>query len=375
MSQQRQSEAQLVREMEIAARDIARGLSVYAVKDPGQLPEQSDLAVILLPVNLEWSEDQTDRKQVLDFVSRVSDGTPSGPRKLRNNLVFLARVRTAEAVRYRLLLRVRVDGTEPLLLPDQGDTTGASLMKSVWEAAVAKHWIIPDLDVEELAEFGLLHRASTIRASDIVTEFQQSPDLPMIASGERIVDAIIRGCHAGKVDLLNFDGPHPTRLTCLDAELRLRDKPTEVGVRLGNQTRDRRRRGEQRSQHGSTDGSGGLDNHIGSVVRFPNERLVDSGEQDGGRSAPATKLIVHHIALTGTVDDAKYGDLFRTVIAPLRRMNARHVTLAIHIDADIPPTDSLAPGDPFVRRLRESARRLGFELDVHVKPTSPDAES
>lgn len=366
---------EFLRDLQIAAREVASSISVCGLTDPEQLPEQHGPTVVLVPPELTWSHDEIRRQRILDFVSKVSTRMLAGPRRFRNTLIYLAPVEQDLPWAYRLLLRVRSDGTEPIFLPAGVEPSATSLMKSVWEAAVAKNWIVPSLDVERISALGLLHVGSTIRLSDISSRFQESVDLPMIPSDSVLIDALVRGCKQSKVDLVRLADPAHARLTCRDAELALRDKPDEIGVRLRRRRSDARDRSQGetkwRSRAKLPDRTPG---EMGEVVRFPTERLLAPSEENAGSTSSSTRLAVDRLSLTGTIGDEKYGELFRTIVAPLRRIETENLKLTVEIQVTIPDSDQLAPGDPFVRRLRESARRLGLDLDVRVKPVTPENE-
>ena len=83
-----------------------------------------------------------------------------------------------------------------------------------------------------------------------------------------------------------------------------------------------------------------------------------------------------HVKLDGPVDVRRYGDLFRTVIAPLtgqgmrnRLVAARSLTLRVEVEFHTPdPLTSTG-----MRSLRESARQLDLSMVTELDYDDPAA--
>jgi hypothetical protein len=170
-------------------------------------------------------------------------------------------------------------------------------------------------------ELGLLHPAGTVDIKNIVGQLQQSIALPMISSPAVLTRGLLDACANREIDF-QLLGHRPARpLDCATAEAALRDPSSQLGVRP-------RRSGSGTPRHRNTKrGSGSQpateESRIPrTIVRFPSERRAHDRDENDHENSSAASLVVERLWVSGTIDASKYGDLFRTIVAPLQRIDS-----------------------------------------------------
>ncbi len=103
-----------------------------------------------------------------------------------------------------------------------------------------------------------------------------------------------------------------------------------------------------------------------------------SREAESASLGPCPSAAVRRLVLRGGIRATDYGELYRTIVGPMQQIPGMNVNLTVEVDGEVADGLHLSDRDPAVRRLREAARRLGFEwhLDVEVlqcpSSTPPD---
>lgn len=83
---------------------------------------------------------------------------------------------------------------------------------------------------------------------------------------------------------------------------------------------------------------------------------------DEQRKPQMSSAPIRRLAVRGSIPSEAYGELFRTIVSPMRDLDAGSVRLRVEVEGEISKGQGLSALHPAVRRLRESALRLGMEL-------------
>src|SRR5258708_202850 len=128
------------RDLEIAARESDLTLEIRRVSKADQLPEQRTLALVVLPSRLGWGKGGEEGRIVVQFGLEASTLTPEGPRRFRNNVIFLAPGKTHGSRAtgnipdtHAALFRVKPDGTEPVIISATPETSAKELVTLAWD--------------------------------------------------------------------------------------------------------------------------------------------------------------------------------------------------------------------------------------------------
>lgn len=325
----------------------------------GALPKQREPTLVILPSELAWGKSDEARRRVCQRIVEVS----RSPSKLRppwaKHLFLLATVDEGtsrdDIGAYRELMRVTPLGVETIECP--GWDTWAAVATGAWQAAADHGWVLLELSMEDLKRSRLLLQSGRLGLEHLFQMVAQSEALPPLASREVLVRTLLRGCHSGEVDLLFESSGRISRLDCDVGNLVLAAQPDKVSVRLRPQgARQNRRLISRGTKRGAPSREG--------VSRMGTLVALRPGQDEA--HLPSGGLHVEHVSAAGEIAPEKYGEFFRTVLAPLRQLEPDDIKMHIRIEGTL--GQDLAPGAPEVRRLREAARRLGLTFDIQVRP-------
>jgi len=371
--------------------------------DPAKdLPEQTSLALLILPPSLPWNGENGDQDALKQRVMELSAHCGTRDRIYRNTLLFLAptsrglsrlrsahreraallgvrsdygsqlddtqredlkgRIETAERAAleaagpaYTVAIRVANQDLETYELPDARSSFAEHLGYLWTELVENAEWILRRVGSVTLQKTGLIPATDTSRVKDAVEAFLRFTDKPAIASRDAVTEGLAQACSDGLLGIGR--GPAPGNLQARYCREYVSLDPTEEGLWIIPPFEPEPEGGEVTPGAGDAVGVGvGED---GAVPTDSEATGVGVGAEAGGGHGTVKRLVIR-----GSVPQESWADLFRSFVGPAARMRLKNLRLGIQFEMETGPDALLDPEDPAVKNMRESARQLGLEFEA-----------
>lgn len=385
------------------------GATWHVLVDPGaDLPEQKSLTLLILPLSLPWSNDETNpetRKRIFELSSRCGTkdriyrntllflaATPRGLNKLRQayrEQVALERIRfdygsqldadqradlqkrleaaekaAKEALGPAYTVALRISGQEidahPLsdARPHFSEHLGYTWTTLVEDA----EWILRRVGSVTLQQTGLIPKEGGIRVKDAIDAFLRFTDKPMISSKDAVIAGLIQACTDSLIGIGR--GGSPSTLQARYCKQPISLDPNEEGVWVippfepETATKEPVVTGKTVTPVPST-----------PTTAFGTKTKPDLSESEiaGGTTASTpgkASQAVKRFVIRGAVPVENYGELFRCFVGPAARMNLKKLQLGIQFEMELPEDRSLDPNDPTFKAMKEAAQQLGLRFEI-----------
>lgn len=400
---------EIVAELQKEVRDLRPGPASWRVlvNPEDDLPEQKSLTLVIMPPSCAYSEDAGQPSLVPstaeESVMRLSQKCGKKERHYRNTLLFLLPSprglnRLRNALReVQVMESIKQDYGTQLDEEQRNDLNGrlTAARKSVTEslgsaytyaaqidgqkvgisqvtdtrASFADHlglawkhlvedeeWILRKVGTVTLQKVNLIPDKDGLRLKEAVETFLRHTDKPMIASRHAVVEGLSQACKerllgVGRgLKLDNLQRKWCGEFVNLDPDeeglwiippFSPEAPPTTAGGVIGVGTEPK-----PGTPPPTTTGGG-------------------TGQQPPEQKPEPVAHPVKKVRVSGSVPIESWHELFRCFVKPSADLKPKRLKLGVEFDLAFDDEQGVGPDNPAIRAMKEAARQLGLDIDVH----------